>query len=114
MIDEVDGGKLLFLTNAQADLIAESNASLQKMVGVLEMPKPKLVINLLCPVGFRNWCTTFNHPEEQPLFASFEEETAAEEKVDRYPLCRTSFCPWPRRPTRSSCVRPLLVIASSR
>jgi hypothetical protein len=42
-----DGGgarkQLLFLTNSQAELLASSSASLQKLLDALEIPKPKLV-----------------------------------------------------------------------
>eukprot|EP00966_Prymnesium_polylepis_P034604 804842-Prymnesium_polylepis.1 len=34
--------KLLFLSNAQANLLGSSADSLQKMLAALEMPKPKL------------------------------------------------------------------------
>ena len=46
---EIDGmrRKLLFLTNSQADFLASSDDSLQKMLDALEVPKPQLVINLL-------------------------------------------------------------------
>ena len=57
MTEEVpdDGGggrkRLLFLTNSQAELISGSSASLQKMLDALEIPRPKLVINLLVSQG---------------------------------------------------------------
>jgi hypothetical protein len=49
MVEEFDDGqcKLLFLTNPQADLIASSPGSVQKMPGALEVPKPSLVIELI-------------------------------------------------------------------
>ena len=43
--------RLLFLTNSQAELIASSEASMQKMLEALEIPRPKLVINLLISQG---------------------------------------------------------------
>ena len=43
--------RLLFLTNSQAELIASSEASMQKMLEALEIPRPKLVINLLTSQG---------------------------------------------------------------
>ena len=51
--DDVGGGRkrLLFLTNSQAELISGSSASLQKMLDALEIPRPKLVINLLVSQG---------------------------------------------------------------
>jgi hypothetical protein len=52
------GGRkqLLFLTNSQAALLAGSGASLQKILDALEIPKPKLVINLLTSQGFTDFC----------------------------------------------------------
>ena len=62
MTDEIldDGGgvgrkRLLFLTNSQADLISSSSASLQKMLDALEVPRPKLVINLLMSQGLAEY-----------------------------------------------------------
>ena len=70
MVEEIPSGsdvtpKLLFLTNSQADLLASNTASLQRMLNALEIPQPKLVINLLCSYGqFHTlayllyvWCT---------------------------------------------------------
>ena len=50
---DVGGGtkRLLFLTNSQADLLASSSVSLQKMLDALEIPRPKLVINMLLSCG---------------------------------------------------------------
>ena len=47
--DDSAGGRkrLLFLTNSQAELLAGSASSLQKMLDALEIPKPKLLINFL-------------------------------------------------------------------
>ena len=59
MTEEVGVGagrkRLLFLTNPQADLISSSNTSMQKMLDALEIPKPKLVINLLTSQGFSQY-----------------------------------------------------------
>ena len=62
MTEEIsdDGGgggrkRLLFLTNSQAELIASSSASLQKMLDALEVPRPKLVINLLMSQGLTEY-----------------------------------------------------------
>lgn len=56
MVEEIEmpGGpcKFLFLTNVQADLLASSEDSLQKMLDALEVPKPQLVISLLHSPGF--------------------------------------------------------------
>eukprot|EP00931_Biecheleriopsis_adriatica_P103569 TRINITY_DN78381_c0_g1_i1.p1 TRINITY_DN78381_c0_g1~~TRINITY_DN78381_c0_g1_i1.p1 ORF type:complete len:952 (-),score=156.32 TRINITY_DN78381_c0_g1_i1:26-2881(-) len=48
--------QLLFLTNAQADLISQSSETLQRMLDVLEVPKPKLIINLLISQGLTSHC----------------------------------------------------------
>jgi hypothetical protein len=58
--DDATGGRkrLLFLTNSQADFLASSGASLQKMLDALEIPKPKLIINLLSSQGFTDYCTS--------------------------------------------------------
>ena len=56
--DDVGGRKrLLFLTNSQAELISGSSASLQKMLDALEIPRPKLVINLLVSQGSTDYVT---------------------------------------------------------
>ena len=52
MVEEIDGVKLLFLTNPQADLIASGSESVQKMLDALEVGRPSLVINLLTSFGF--------------------------------------------------------------
>ena len=54
MVEPLDGGnkKLLFLTNAQATLLAKEPASMQKMLDRLEVGQPQLVINLLQSRGF--------------------------------------------------------------
>jgi hypothetical protein len=49
--------RLLFLTNSQAELISGSSASLQKMLDALEIPRPKLVINLLVSQGSTDYVT---------------------------------------------------------
>ena len=49
--------RLLFLTNSQADLIASSEASMQKMLEALEIPRPKLVIDLLSSQGHSEFIT---------------------------------------------------------
>ncbi|CAE7498953.1 unnamed protein product [Symbiodinium necroappetens] len=57
MVEDLDLGqgpmKLLFLTNSQADSISSSSQTLQKMLQALEIPTPKLVINLLNSWGLR-------------------------------------------------------------
>jgi hypothetical protein len=57
MVEEINDGatKVLFLTNPQAEYIASSPASVQKMLDALEIPKPSLVIELQRSIGFRSW-----------------------------------------------------------
>ena len=47
MMEEIGDQRLFFLTNQQADLLAESEASIDRLIKALELPKePKLVIIL--------------------------------------------------------------------
>ena len=90
--------KILFLTNAQADVIASSPEGVQKMLAALEIPKPSLVINLLKSCGFRDFVNLFA-PEKfkstclnyqagmvggAPPFLSREDELAAEARIDEF------------------------------
>ena len=100
MVDEIDGGakSLLFLTNPQAELIARSPMSLQKMLEALEVPKPSLVINLLCSCGFGDFTREFNASSYlqsakkatpgvvggRPPFADRAEECEAEGRIDSF------------------------------
>ena len=95
-IDASDGGrKLLFLTNPQAELIASSRGSLQKMLDALELPKPKLVINFLMSLGFRQHVTAFpgllggiggdaGICDSRPAFQNAEDEHATMRRIDRF------------------------------
>ena len=98
MVEEVDDGKckLLFLTNPQADLIASSPESVQKMLDALEIPKPSLVIELIKSWGLggstrilapelyaaERWCAGLKH--DNASFLSREEESAAEARIDMF------------------------------
>ena len=55
MVEEIDGGarKLLFLSNVQAEQIAQRPESLQKMLDALEVGRPQLLIDLITSGGFR-------------------------------------------------------------
>ena len=98
MIEEVDDGKckLLFLTNPQADLIASTPESVQKMLDALEVPKPSLVIDLMLSSGFAtsnrlrasdiingDKAYAGRNPDRAP-FLSREDERVAEAKIDRF------------------------------
>lgn len=98
MVEEVPSSsdltpKLLFLTNSQADLLAGSSASLQRMLNALEIPKPKLVINLLCSYGFRDWTNSQASfvptkyagavKGRAPFLSQLDEDTA-EARVDNF------------------------------
>jgi hypothetical protein len=99
MVQELDDGRrILFLTNAQAEVVAKSEVTMSKMldaVGLLrDGPEaPKLVMNLLNSGGLSNerncaWTWTVDEgPREgvsrkKPPFLSEEDERCAEEKLD--------------------------------
>ena len=58
---EIEGKqlKVLFLTNSQADLLSSEESGMEKLLAALMLPKPKLVINLLLSLGFRQWTGGF-------------------------------------------------------
>lgn len=87
--------RLLFLTNSQAELIASSEASMQKMLDALEIPRPKLVINLIASAGHSDYATKALGAEirrrpdagilrDKGSFASAEEERKALAKLDHF------------------------------
>ena len=97
MVEPLDNGarRLLFLTNAQAELLASSPALIQKMLDALEVPKPSLVIEFLSSWGFRGSTQLFV-PEGykrlktaagliggRPAFLTRDDEREAEAKLDR-------------------------------
>ena len=102
MVEEIEmpGGpcKLLFLTNVQADLLASSDDSLQKMLDALELPRPQLVINLLASQGFETYVNVLGVGgfdsdaasgsagivSNRTPFLTPEEERAAEQRVDGF------------------------------
>lgn len=102
MVEEIEGGttgssrKLLFLSNPQAEFLASSPGSLHKMLEALELPKPKLVINLLTSQGFRTYCSIREFSandlrtedacirQGQPPFLDDDAELVAEELIDRF------------------------------
>lgn len=47
--------KLLFLTDSQANLLAETDGSMEKLVKAFEWRKPKLVITFLRSIGGIGW-----------------------------------------------------------
>ena len=88
--------RLLFLTNSQAELIASSEASMQKMLEALEIPRPKLVIDLLKSQGHSEYIVksvdahALLGTEDAGLlpdkgsFASADEEQKALAKLDHF------------------------------
>jgi hypothetical protein len=97
MVEEIDDGKskLLFLTNPQAELIASSSESVQKMLDALEVPKPSLVIEFLETWGFRGSTNLFYRlyyddltegtagmRHGVPPFLNSDDEAEAEAKID--------------------------------
>jgi hypothetical protein len=102
MTEEIDDGgggrkRLLFLTNTQAELLAGSSASIQKMLDALEIPKPKLVINLLPSQGFSDYIYSKGDGDSMDLccadaglvvghspFSTVDEENRANERLDHF------------------------------
>ena len=89
--DDATGGRkrLLFLTNSQADFLASSGASLQKMLDALEIPKPKPIINLLSSQGFTDYCTSGSIEEAGLVpgrgpFLTLDDEISAIDKLDHF------------------------------
>lgn len=102
MVEEIGPNKqkLLFLTNGQADLLAKSEESLEKMFTALEIRKPKLLIYLAhsggyatantflgppdkhfgCPIGAINW------GHKAGAFTSNDEAGRAEDLLDNFIL----------------------------
>jgi len=115
MVEEIElpGGpcKLLFLTNVQAALIAQTDENLQKMLDALEVPKPQLIINLLLSQGFSGNTTTYEGSVAEDAvvnnrapFLTPQEERPTSAST---PSWRRSSSPSRRRPTRSSSrIRP--------
>jgi hypothetical protein len=91
MVEEVNGGaqKLLFLTNAQADLLASSDANIKKMLGALELPPAKLLIVLGNDINLGQTFFRSVHKEnmDRPkAFATSGEWRDAEANLDRFML----------------------------
>lgn len=102
MVEELGPNKqrLLFLTNSQADLLAKSEDSLEKMFSVLEIRKHKLLIYLAHTGGFTSSCEMLGNPDrkmglpigainwglKQGAFATLAESTKAEELFDKFIL----------------------------
>ncbi len=99
MVEEIDDGKskLLFLTNPQAELIASTPESVQKMLDALEVPKQSLVIEFLETWGFRGSTKLFYRlyyddldegtagmRNDVPPFLNFDDEAEAEAKIDMF------------------------------
>ena len=87
--------RLLFLTNSQAELIASSEASMQKMLEALEIPRPKLVIDLLCSQGHTEYILKALDPDDlgaatagllrdKGSFASCDSEQKSSAKLDHF------------------------------
>jgi hypothetical protein len=67
MVEDVGNDKskkLLFLTTSQADLIASTPQSMQKMLEALDVGKSQLVINLLNSNGSGAWVRTVRPPSQ--------------------------------------------------
>ena len=102
MVEPLDSGnkKLLFLTNAQALLLATEPQSMEKMLQQLDINEPQLVINLLHSPGFGSWMTAYKgvnpfdadglgwcagiNTEQNPAFNEPAEERKAETSIDTF------------------------------
>ena len=99
MVEELSGNKkLLFLTNSQAATLASSGETIQKMLDSLDLPKPKLVINLLMSLGSTEYCKIKKESWEgarcedgnlgmihgRGPFKDAEEDRKAMSKLDRF------------------------------
>jgi hypothetical protein len=99
MVEELNANQfLLFLTNKQVELLANRPDSLTKMLEVLEVPKPKLVINLLPSTGDRMEVCAWPAADlkafqvfgaagivpGKPPFFSREDERATTERLDQF------------------------------
>ena len=97
IFDDTGGGRkrLLFLTNSQAEFLAGSSSSLQKMLEALEIPRPKLIINLLSSQGFTDYCKNMGAMEDlgkeetglvpgRGSFLALDDEISAIEKLDHF------------------------------
>ena len=55
MMEQIGRQKLFFLTNRQAELLSESEATIDRLIEALELPaEPKLLINLQDEWGFKS------------------------------------------------------------
>lgn len=102
MVEPLDSGnkKLLFLTNAQALLLASEPQSMEKMLLQLDINEPQLVINLLHSPGFGSWMQSYKNEapfdadglgwcagintKQKPAFNEPAEERKAETQIDTF------------------------------
>ena len=85
MMEEIGDQRLFFLTNQQADLLAESEASIDRLIKALELPKePKLVIILQPDQGFTNLVSCWECDKNWGAYHGLAWLTAArKEEADR-------------------------------
>ena len=63
MVEDIDSKRrLIFLTNKQAELVATSVTTMDRMLDALEMPKPQLVIQLLPSLGHHKYRESIPFP----------------------------------------------------
>ncbi len=102
------GRKVMFLSNAQCSLLANSRSAMQRMLRVFELPPPKLVINLLRSLQFSIMCNDGwekGQPEPKGTervkggFVTFEDERRVLDKIDA--LMAELSSRLPRGPTPS-------------
>ena len=97
MLEEIGDQKLFFLTNRQAELLAESDNSIDKILGALDMQEePKLLINLMVEWGFTSanegWTTEENWGRYSGMewkrgpFANAQEDIDTNARLERFML----------------------------
>jgi len=106
MVEDIDGGsagkrRIIFLTNAQAELIArqENAIGIKRLVQALEIMPPKLIINIISSWGFsefsrqcpwwqgggaKDWNLGMVH--NRSPFVTLDEEKRARERIDAFML----------------------------
>ena len=94
MREDIGDQKLFFLTNRQAELLAESDTTIDRLLGALEMrAEPKLLINLMAEWGFtaanrcwtsaENWGREIGMEHNRGPFATKQEDNETIAKLER-------------------------------
>ena len=98
MMEQIGKQKLFFLTNRQAELLSESEVTIDKLIEALELPaEPKLLINLQTEWGFksgnscwpddvRNWGRWEGMAPNRGPFANEKDDQNAISNLDTFML----------------------------